>query len=244
MKIITLKKPIALVIVCFAVVVAIIMCSICASAVVNVGKENAMYTVVIDAGHGGIDGGVTGEITGAIESELNLSVAKFLREDFKNAGFRVVLTRSTSAGLYGAANTSLKKTDMLNRKKIIMDASPDAVISVHMNKYPLKSRRGAQVFFKGDDKQSSILAGCVQTQLNKMEQATREYSPLTGDYYILNVSPCPAIIVECGFLSNPEDEALLTTEEYRQQIAYTVFSGVIGYFSQNTAYLSQGKTEK
>lgn len=202
-------------------------------------KSSARFTVVIDAGHGGIDGGVTGVKTGAVESELNLAVAKLLRDDFQTAGFRVVMTRTTSAGLYGSARTSLKKTDMKNRRKIIEKADPDLVISVHMNNYALPSRRGAQVFYRRGDSPSAMLADCVQNQLNGMEEAPRQCERLVGDYYVLNISPCPAVLVECGFLSSPEDEALLVTEEYRQKLAYTVFVGAVEYLSKTDAFLQK-----
>ena len=195
------------------------------------GSPAGSFTVVIDAGHGGIDGGVTGVNTGVIESELNLATAKLLREDFSAAGFNVVMTRTTSAGLYGKAMASLKKTDMLNRKKIIEAASPVLVISLHMNKCPLPSRRGAQVFYRADDEDSSLFAECVQRQLNDMKEASRECFVLAGDYYVLNVSPCPAVLVECGFLSNAEDEKLLLTEEYRSALAYAIFKGAVAYLS-------------
>lgn len=194
--------------------------------------NNAMpFTVVLDAGHGGIDGGVTGKTTGVKESDLNLAVASLLKKDFLSSGFDVVMTRTTAAGLYGRASLSLKKTDMQNRKKIIEKASPDLVISIHMNEYPLKSRRGAQVFFKETDKESEEFANSIQKQLNGLEESTRDYSALSGNYYVLNVSPCPAVIVECGFLSNAKDEALLTTEEYRARIAYAVYKGAVQYLT-------------
>lgn len=215
----------------------VIACSIMAFSAVKVSQSKAPFTVVIDAGHGGIDNGVSGVNTGVAESELNLALAKLLREDFLTAGFKVVLTRTSSAGLYGATHASLKRTDMLNRRKIITGASPDVVISLHMNEFTLPSRRGAQVFYKGEDSFSVKLAECVQRRLNGLREGDREYSALTGDYYVLNVSPCPAVLVECGFLSNPEDEALLVTEEYREKLAYTIFKGVIEYLTVNSAYL-------
>ena len=141
-KIIVLKKGLVTFIVTFAAVASVALSAIITSVSVQT-RSTAMMTVVIDPGHGGIDGGVTGVATGALESELNLAVAKLLRDDFRAAGFRVVMTRSTSAGLYGNAQGSLKRADMQNRKKIIEKAEPDLVLSIHMNKFELQSRRGA-----------------------------------------------------------------------------------------------------
>ena len=190
--------------------------------------------VVLDAGHGGVDGGVSGTITGVKESELNLKVVKKLESYLVGAGMEVTLTRNSNAGLYGVATKNLKRKDMEKRREIINKVKPDLVISIHMNKYSLSTRRGAQVFYKTNDEVSKTLALSVQNNFNAMEQATRKYSILTGDYYILNCSSYPSIIAECGFLSNPEDESLLVTEEYQDLIAYNVFKGIVEYFSKTT----------
>ncbi len=218
-----------LVIALIAAVVGVSVAAVGVKERVAANSPAPTFTVVIDAGHGGIDGGVTGVNYGVVESELNLYMARALREDFENAGFCVVMTRTTSAGLYGASYSSLKKTDMLNRKKIIEQADADVVISLHMNKCSLPSRRGAQVFFKPQDDESRRLAERVQDRLNGMEEASRSCITLVGDYYVLNESPCPAILVECGFLSNAEDEKLLLTEEYREKLSYEIFCGTVGY---------------
>lgn len=187
--------------------------------------------VVIDAGHGGVDGGVSGVTTGVKESDLNLKVAFKLEEYFLSAGISVVLTRNSEAGLYGNAVKNLKRKDMEKRRDIIKSVKPDLVISVHMNKYSLQSRRGAQVFYKKGSENGKLLAENVQKSFNLMSEAVRSCSALTGDYYILNCTEYPSVIVECGFLSNPEDEALLITDKYQQSVAYAIFKGVIEYFA-------------
>jgi N-acetylmuramoyl-L-alanine amidase len=177
-----------------------------------------------------------GKTSGVKESELNLLFAEQLKKDFLSAGFRVVMTRTTSAGLYGTAHKSLKKTDMQNRRKIIENANPDIVISLHMNYYALSSRRGAQVFYNKDGVGGADFASCIQKQINGMEEAVRSCSALVGDYYILNVSPCPAVLVECGFLSNEEDEKLLVDKKYREKLSYTLFKGCVEYLSLSGAF--------
>ena len=183
-------------------------------------------TVVIDPGHGGVDGGVTGVNTGVKESELNLEIAKGLKTCFESGGFKVVLTRETSAGLYGGLSKGFKMRDMQKRKEIVNGANADLMISVHLNYYSSPERRGAQVFFRQDDQRSQELARYIQKQLNLTE---REYSPLEGDYYVLNETNCLAVLCECGFLSNPEDERLLLTKEYRDKISYRIYKGCILY---------------
>lgn len=188
--------------------------------------------IVLDAGHGGIDGGVSGSITSVKESELNLKVVKKLEEYFISAGMIVVLTRNSDAGLYGVASSSLKKKDMEKRRDVILNTKPDLVISVHMNKYSVSSRRGAQVFYKKGDENGKLLAVSIQKCFNDMPEAVRECSALSGDYYILNCSEYPSVIAECGFLSNPEDEALLVTDKYQDSLAYNIFKGAIGYLTE------------
>lgn len=189
--------------------------------------------VVLDAGHGGIDSGVSGVNTSVKESDLNLSVVKKLEKYLTGAGMVVVLTRSTDAGLYGIANKNLKRKDMEKRREIICEAEPHLVVSVHMNQYVLSERRGAQVFYKSGDSSAQLLAKSVQESFNSMPEAVRECSALTGDYYILNCSSYPSIIAECGFLSNPQDEALLVNDEYQDSIAYAIFKGIVGYLAQS-----------
>lgn len=188
--------------------------------------------VVLDAGHGGIDGGVLGVNSGVKESELNLKVVKLLEKHLTNAGIQVILTRTSDAGLYGVATKNLKRKDMEKRRDIISQAKPDLVVSIHMNKFSMSSRRGAQVFYKDNDEFGKKLAESIQESFNSMESAVRTCSALVGDYYILNCTEYPSVIAECGFLSSPEDEKLLLTEEYREEIAYTIFKGIIGYLSQ------------
>ena len=191
-------------------------------------------TVVIDAGHGGIDNGVTGVKTGVKESELNLAVAKILGEYLEGAGFNVVYTRLNEEGLYSAFDSNKKRADMEKRVEIIRRAAPAAVVSIHMNEYTSPSRRGAQAFFDGGSQEGRVLAQIVQEFLNddfNVPDTGREYEALKAEKYILQNSASPAVIVECGFLSNPLDEANLTNAEYRAEIAYTIFRAVAVYLS-------------
>lgn len=195
-------------------------------------------TVVVDAGHGGIDNGVTGVKTGVKESELNLAVAKILGEYLEGAGFNVVYTRLNDGGLYSALDTNKKRADMEKRVAVIKRASPAVVVSIHMNEYSSPTRRGAQVFFDGGSQEGRAFAQIVQEFLNddfNMPDTGRNYEALKAEKYILQNSAAPAVIVECGFLSNPLDEANLTNAEYRAQIAYTIFRAVAVYLSGSGA---------
>lgn len=228
------RKNIIIVAVLILTFITFIICGTALSVKSIEDADVKIVRVVLDAGHGGIDNGATGIKTGVKESELNLKIVKKLERYLADAGVSVVLTRTTDAGLYGMATSNLKRKDMEKRKEIILKSNPTLVVSVHMNKFSVSTRRGAQVFYKTNDELGKTLALNVQKSFNQMESASRECSALTGDYFILNCSEFPSIITECGFLSNPEDEALLITDEYQEEVAYTIFKGIINYLSESS----------
>jgi N-acetylmuramoyl-L-alanine amidase len=207
-----------------------IILGVCTGVAVNSFKSTNAQTIVIDAGHGGVDVGVNGVNTGVKESEINLYITKYLRGYFVNAGFNVVLTRSTQGGLYGTSTKGFKLRDMKKRREIIQDSLADMVISIHQNKCALPSKRGAIVFYESDSESGKTLAETIQNELNKIDDYPTQ-SALAGDYYILKCTQSPSVIVECGFLSNEYDESLLTTEEFQKKIAYTIFKGAVAYYS-------------
>ena len=209
---------------------------LCCSALIksSAAQGKTGVKIVLDAGHGGIDGGVEGRTTGVKESEINLSIVKKLEKYFIAAGIEVVLTRSSEAGLYGVASSTLKRRDMEKRRDIINKAEPTLVISVHQNYYPNSSRRGGQVFFKSGSEDGKRLADCLQNSLNSLYGEVKDYDALTGDYYLLNCTEYPSVIAECGFLSSPTDEALLITDEFQTELAYSLFKGIIAYFTESS----------
>ena len=229
MKFIVLKKGM------FIAVAAIVMagiaigigCGLAATAVSSAGQK----VVVIDAGHGGIDAGVLGVTTSAKESDVNLAIAKQLKGYFADAGFKVVMTRKTNAGLYGTNSKGFKMRDMKKRKQIIEECAADMVISIHQNSCPIPSRRGGQAFFDKDSDCGKALADCIQNSLNEMPECVKQNTALVGDYYMLKCTPAPSVIVECGFLTNAEDERLLISSEYQKKIAYAIFKGAVSYYS-------------
>lgn len=192
--------------------------------------------VVIDAGHGGIDCGAVGNKLHIKESEVNLKISKKLEQYLVSGGFIVSLTRSSPAGLYGVATNNRKRKDMEKRKEIIKKVNPDMVISIHLNKYTSSYRHGGQVFYKKDDKLGKSLANSIQNNFNTL--SNQKYNALSGDYYILNCTDIPSVICECGFLSNEEEEKLLSTDEYQDKIAYSIFKGIIAYlYEESFCYL-------
>ena len=119
---------------------------------------------------------------------------------------------------------------MKKRKQIIEENNADLVISVHQNKCPYPSRRGGTVFFDKNSESGKKLANCIQASLNQMDECAKKNEALVGDYYMLKCTPNPSVIVECGFLSNPDDEKLLISEEYQKNIAYAIFKGAVSYY--------------
>lgn len=192
-------------------------------------QPNLSPTVVIDAGHGGTDGGAVGRKTGITESEINLQYAQTLKEVLQNLGINVVMTRTDLNGLYSPFASNKKKDDMEKRKQIIEESGADLVVSVHMNAFPLSSSRGAQVFYGLNNQRGEALAASVQTRLQDVSSYARE-GVKEGDFYILNCTSLPGILVEFGFLSNAEEEALLVSEDYRKQMCDAVALGILNFY--------------
>ena len=195
-----------------AIAVVATSCGIAVAATMR-GQQKV---VVVDAGHGGMDGGVVGS-TGVKESDLNLMIARELQKELEKGGVKVVMTR-TGEGAIGAT----KKQDMQNRKKIIVEAQPDVVVSVHINKFSSSKRRGVQVFYDDTGVGKNFaehLQNTVNQALNSKYTSRSDYIAIKADLLITKCYSCPSVIVECGFLSNAEDEKLLLTDTYRREVA-------------------------
>lgn len=186
------------------------------------------FSVVIDAGHGGLDGGCVGKTTGVFESDLNLKFAYNLQKQLSNMGITCTLTRKNADGLYDPTAKNHKKSEMKVRREIIQSASPDLVISLHMNSYPLQSCHGAQAFYKKGNEQGKILADNIQSELSLLTN-TKSTQGKVGDYYVVNCTDIPSALIECGFLSNPEEERLLVTPDYQTKICYAISVGIVKF---------------
>ncbi|MCH5162925.1 MAG: N-acetylmuramoyl-L-alanine amidase [Clostridiales bacterium] len=218
------------VIIVLSIVLAAVTIAATAATVVVATRTDNGITVVIDAGHGGMDGGVTGVSTGTKESDVNLSIAKYLQKYFEKAGYNVVMTRTDSGAAMGGVSYS-KREDMRARKAVVKAAAPDLVISVHCNSYPVESVKGAQAFFSSARGQGERFATAVQGYFNDVLN-DRDRKAMVGDYYILNCTEYPSILCECGFLSNVGDESKLIGASYQEKVAYTIFSAVNSVFDE------------
>ena len=186
----------------------------------------ATYTIVIDAGHGGIDGGAVGKTTGVTESELNLKYAYALKNICEDFGFKVVLTRCDAEGLYDENASKKKKSEMEKRRKTIEKARPNFVVSIHMNSFSGGGVRGAHVFYGASSTSGKLLAESVANELAQNIPYAHKTAKV-GDYFILNNVNYPSVLIECGFLSNPEEEKLLQSQEYITNFCYQIFCGIL-----------------
>ena len=187
--------------------------------------------IVIDAGHGGADNGVVGK-GGLVEADLNLQVSLLLQEKMEKSNFGVVMTRKTREGLYGDSLDKFKARDFAERKRIITETDPDLVVSIHANKFPQSpSRRGIQVFYNKSSEEGKRFAESLQNSLNELNEkyVNKTFSPLAGEYFMLNCTKKPSVIVECGFLSNEEDEKLLSDPTYRDELTDAILLGIMGF---------------
>lgn len=229
MKFLTIKKKnIFICFICF-----ILIGAFCATyfSVKPTSTPKHTYSIVIDAGHGGIDGGAVGKKTGITESKLNLKYAKKLKDLCCECGLKVIMTREDMNGLYKEDAPSKKKSEMEERKRIINSSGADVMVSLHMNSFPLPNCQGAQVFYAKGSEQGFALAKSVQNSICKTFKSARTFVTV-GDYFVLNYSSIPAILVECGFLSNPNEEMSLQKDDYCEKFCQNILAGVLSYFQK------------
>ena len=195
--------------------------------------EKPLPVIIIAAGHGGRHGGAAAD-DGTLEKDLNLAVAKELCDLIEGAGYDTVMTRTEDAAL-GDENSSHKKLgDIKARVELAKQYKNAIFISVHMNKFPVPKYSGLCVYFAKKTEGSAALAEDVRmvvaTHLQK--ENGRQIKGAGSEIYVLDNAPCTAILVECGFLSNPSELALLKTEEYRKKVAACVFTATANYMSK------------
>lgn len=181
------------------------------------------WYVILDAGHGGFDAGASGADTGVKESDLNLQVARLVQGALEDAGVRVLMTR-TDAGALGAT----KKEDMARRGELLRTDGADAAVSIHMNKFPDRRIRGPMAYYQAGAEPGQALATAIIDNLTET-LGLQPRLPNPGNNFVTRVPACPAALVECGFLSHPEEERLLQDEAYQRQLAEAIARGVLAY---------------
>lgn len=185
--------------------------------------------IVLDAGHGGFDPGKVG-VNGAKEKEINLQIANVLKEYLEAAGFTVEMTRTTDDGLYSENDANKKSVDMKARVKIMEEKQPAFAVSIHQNSFTQESSFGAQVFYYTASEKGKALAEVLQRTIKEViADGNHREAKANDSYYLLKKSPCPMVIVECGFLSNSREAELLVTSEYQDKMAWAVCLGIVEY---------------
>ncbi len=189
-------------------------------------------TIVLDPGHGGVDGGSVGVNTSVKESNLNLNIAIKTKNIIEKFGISCILTRKDENGLYKIFGRGYKQEDMNARREIIEKADADGVISIHQNSFSESGVRGINAYYADGSEAGETFARDVLSCLSGQVENVKTL-PKVGDFYMVNCTTAPSILVECGYLSNPEDEALLITDAYQNKLAYAIACGVLKFFNIN-----------
>ncbi len=235
------KRMIPLYAVCLAVVFC---CGVLASGAVTVlsrvsaaSEQGALPVIVLDPGHGGEDGGAVSP-GGIQESALNLEISLRTRDLLAFLGFSVTMTRETDVSIYSpeAETVSEKKvSDLRNRVQLVNQTPGALLVSIHQNMFPEGKYHGAQVFY-ADTPGSEELANSLQTLLNtELDPSNHRQVKESVEIYLLNRVRCTGILVECGFLSNPEEERRLQSPDYQKLLAASIGAGLSRHLTEETA---------
>lgn len=187
--------------------------------------ETRKDIVVIDAGHGGEDPGKVG-VNGALEKDINLQIAKKVKQYLEKNGIQVVMTREEDTA------EESKRGDMENRVDLINEVKPVITVSIHQNSYSDTGIKGAQVFYYTNSDVSKEAATMMQEELRTVDSENTRQIKSNDTFYMLKKTEVPTIIVECGFLSNKEEAEKLVTEEYQQQMAEAIGAGTLKWLAQ------------
>ncbi|MBQ8299026.1 MAG: N-acetylmuramoyl-L-alanine amidase [Clostridia bacterium] len=208
--------------------------------VIDATANLEQVTIVVDAGHGEPDGGAV-SANGVKESDLNLMIAKKLRDKLKEENFNVVMTRENEnnvadSTMQNSSIREIKTADLNNRVKIANGSDALLLVSIHMNKFQDSKYRGWQTFYSQNSEKGKLLAESIQESIKESVEIENNRTALKIDgIKIIDKSTIPAVIVECGFLSNPEECALLQNDEYQEKLAEGIKSGIEKYLSKMKA---------
>lgn len=224
------------------IMMSIVLFATCAFTIQTAKVQKTVQTValpvsdkviVIDAGHGKPDEGAQSS-RGTTEAETNLKIALKLQALLEQSGSTVILTRSDENAIYDLDSKTLKQkkiSDIHNRVKIGNESSADLFISIHLNKIPQEQYWGWQCFYKEGEEQSQKLAKSLQENLNDaIQKENKRVAMKLNNVYIMKHVEIPISIVECGFLSNPEEEQKLLEDSYQDRLAWGIYNGIIDYF--------------
>ena len=197
-------------------------------------QYHARPQIILDAGHGGMDGGAVG-VNNTPEQGINLAITLKLKELLQLNGFEVILTRPNENSIHDPSETSVakqKRSDMRNRLKIIENHPNALFVSIHQNKFSDSSCKGAQIFYSPNHSDSEQLAKLLQESFreNLQPENSREIKASDESLYLLWNAEIPAVLVECGFLSNPNECELLCDESYQEKIAFVIYLSLLDFY--------------
>ncbi len=218
----------------FLIILCLLTVTIGGSRAVTVLSENTAVTnrktVVVDAGHGGVDGGAT-SCTGVLESQFNLEIAQKLNDLLNLLGINTIMIRNTDCSVYTEGQTIAQKkvSDLKERVRIVNSTENCILISIHQNLFSDSKYSGAQVFYAPTEG-SQLIAKLLQTSFIKMlNPGSHRMEKKADSIYLMQHINCPGVLVECGFLSNPQEEYLLRTKAYQQKICCIIACTVSNY---------------
>lgn len=207
------------------------------------GGQKEGVVIVIDAGHGGDDPGKVG-INGALEKDINLTIAGFVRSYLEQNGVTVLLTRDSDAGLCKAESSHKKVEDLKNRLALIESSGALLAVSIHQNSYTSEAVHGPQVFYYETSENGQRAALLLQEQLVKgLDQEKARQAKKNDSYYLLKKSTVPTVIVECGFLSNQREADLLITDAYQKKVAWNIAIGILQYCNGTQAPMETARRD-
>lgn len=210
--------------------IAALWCSRTVTVLSEQAPINRSNCMIIDAGHGGVDGGAT-SCTGKLESSFNLEIALKLEDLMHFLGYETKMIRREDISVYTEGQTIAQKkvSDLKERVRICNNTDGAILLSIHQNTYSSSRYSGAQVFYAGS-KGSEVLARAMQSNFIKTLNpgSSRQEKPARGIYLMEHIR-CPGVLIECGFLSNPEEEAKLRSREYQQQICCVIAACAVSY---------------
>lgn len=203
------------------------------ASVQNIRQEQ--YRIILDAGHGGVDGGAT-SCTGKLESAYNLEIALRLRDLFHLIGYPTRMIRTTDTSVYTKGDTiaSQKMSDLKERVRIVNESEQNILISIHQNQFSDARYSGAQIFYPnvpGSRELAEVMQSALVTSLNP--GSNREAKQAKGIYLMEHIEN-PGILVECGFLSNPEEEHKLNSPDYQKKLCCVIAATVADFVNANT----------
>ncbi len=232
------KNNIFLIVLIFLLSITVYSLNIGVNDAAPVAVENTIQkAVILDPGHGGEDPGAVSDYSGLKEKDVNLNIALKVRDLLLNENYKVIMTREEDKLVYQEGTSNIvqkRKQDLLRRKKMMDEDGADIVVSIHLNKFPQTQYFGAQTFFPPNSPDSQKLAMSLQNSLKEIVNPNNQRAALVkkDPIIILKNYKTTTSIVECGFLSNEEEEKNLASEEYQSKLAQAIKEGIVGYFSK------------